>query len=253
MRLRILLLLLSVSCILGFVRLGIWQIDRADYKEDLLAHARQVLVERKADVLAAAADAPAPDSEADAYEWAAGSGHFLPLPVIRLDNQVRNGIPGIRVYRVFQPDGARHAVLVELGWRPLPSHLDMPAEPAPPAITQVHGLLSPPPVPGISLGGSAIQRQPDGSLLLIRLDPDKLAPELKLAKGLAPRVLRLDPSMRVGYKRDLAVLSGTLPPEQHRGYAVQWFGMAIALLVTTIVVMRRKPQRKTDPNEESAG
>jgi cytochrome oxidase assembly protein ShyY1 len=53
-------------------------------------------------------------------------------------------------------------------------------------------------------------------------------------------VLRLDPEMRIGYARNLDVLGGSLPPEQHRGYAVQWFGMAAGLLVVTLVVARRK-------------
>ncbi|MBS0193887.1 MAG: SURF1 family protein [Proteobacteria bacterium] len=236
---RILLLLLSISMIAAFVRLGLWQVDRAHYKERLLAHSRQVVSDRKPDVLYAAADAPDQVNEADAYEWTAGSGHFLSLPPIRLDNQIRNGVAGIRVYRVFQPDGAQHAILVELGWRPLPSHLDIPPEPAPPDLTQVRGLLAPPPVGGLKLGPERIVPQKDGSLLLMRITPDKIAAALKLKNGLAPRVLILDTGMKVGYKRDLQVLSGALPPAAHRAYAVQWFGMAIALGVITIVMVRR--------------
>lgn len=242
---RGLLWLLALACVAGFVRLGIWQLHRAEFKEALLAHSHQVLAERKAEPLATATDTAMPDKESpDAYEWTSGSGHFLPLPAIRLDNQTRGGQQGIRVYRVFQPDGARHALLVELGWRPLPSRQDLPVEPDPPAVTQVRGMLSPPPAAGISLGGSAIQRQPDGSLLLVRLDPDGVAATLRIGNGLAPRVLRLDPGMKFGYKRDLAMLSGTLPPEQHRGYAVQWFALAAGLLIATIVVSRRKSARK---------
>jgi len=242
---RGLLWLLALVCVAGFMRLGIWQLHRAQFKEALLAHSHQVLAERTAQPLATAADTPMPDKESpDAYEWTSGSGHFLPVPAVRLDNQARGGLQGIRVYRLFQPDGARHALLVELGWRPLPSRQDIPVEPAPPAVTQIRGMLSPPPAAGISLGGSAIQRQSDGSLLLIRLDPERVASELRLANGLAPRVMRLDPGMKFGYKRDLAMLSGTLPPEQHRGYAVQWFAMAAGLLIATIVVSRRKYPKK---------
>jgi len=241
----VLLWLLALACVAGLVRLGIWQLHRAEFKEALLAHSHQVLAEREAQPLATAADAPMPDKESpDAYEWTSGNGHFLPVPAIRLDNQARGGQQGIRVYRVFQPDGARHALLVELGWRPLPSRKDIPAEPDPPSVSQVRGMLSPPPAAGISLGGSAVQRQSDGSLLLIRLDPDSVAPVLRIGNGLAPRVLRLDPGMKIGYKRDLAMLSGTLPPEQHRGYAVQWFALAAGLLIATIVVSRRKSARK---------
>jgi len=108
---RGLLWLLALACVAGFVRLGIWQLHRAEFKEQLLAHSHHVLAERKAEPLATAADAAMPDKESpDAYEWTSGSGHFLPLPAIRLDNQARGGQQGIRVYRVFQPDGARHAL-----------------------------------------------------------------------------------------------------------------------------------------------
>jgi surfeit locus 1 family protein len=248
LRRKLLLLLLSVLCIVGFVHLGIWQLHRAEYKQDLLVHSHQVLVDRNVQPLAASVDAAMPDKdhEADAYEWTSGPGHFLPLPALRLDNQVRGGLPGIRVYRIFQPDGGHHALLVELGWRSLPSRLQFPPEPAPPAVTQVRGLMSPPPVAGISLGHGVIQHQPDGPLLLIKLDPDRVATELHLANGLAPRVLRLDPGMKFGYKRDLAMLSGTLTAEQHRAYAVQWFAMALALLITTLVVAWPRPRKKPE-------
>ena len=248
---RYLLYLLSGACIAGMVRLGIWQVDRGEYKEALLAHSRQVLSDRNPTPLAAATDAAMPEVESDAYDWAAGDGHFLPLPALRLDNQVRNGVSGLRVYRVFQPDGARRALLVELGWRALPSRTDMPVEPpAPPSLGNVRGLMSPPPVAGLSLGGGTVQTLPDKTLLLVKLDPKTLATTLHLRNGLSPRVLRLDPQQKVGYKRDLLMLSGTLPPEKHRGYAVQWFGLAGGLLAATIVVARRKPRRK--PDEEAA-
>ena len=243
---RFLPYLFALACVLGFVRLGIWQLHRAEYKEVLLAHSRQVLNERIVQPLAAASDAPMPDTEGDAYEWVAGAGHFLNLAPIRLDNQVRGGLPGIRVYRVFQPDGAKHALLVEMGWRLLASRTDFPTEPPAPALTQVRGLMSPPPVGGLSLGGGGLEKQDDGALLVIRIKPDLLAKELHIRNGLAPRVLRMDPGMKLGYKRDLAMLSGTLPPEQHRGYAVQWFGMAIALFIATIVVALRKRDAVTD-------
>lgn len=252
---RALLLLLSAAIVAGFVRLGIWQVHRAQYKEGLLEHSREVISERKPDLLSMAADAPAPATEADAYEWAAGPGHFLPLPPIRLDNQIRNGIAGVRVYRVFQPDGAQHAILVELGWRAVPSREQMPPEPAsPPEAHTIRGLLTPPPVAGLKLGKTGIQKQPDGSLLLVWMSTDKLADALKLKNGLAPRVLRLDPGLKIGYKRDLRVLSGTLPPERHRAYAVQWFGLAIGLAVVTIVVARhdwRKRRRQTAGDKDA--
>ena len=60
---------------------------------------------------------------------------------------------------------------------------------------------------------------------------------------LAPRVLRLDPALPLGYARDLDLLPNTLPPEQHRGYAVQWFALALAVLVTALILTFRKRRR----------
>lgn len=238
------LLLLAAACILGFVRLGVWQLHRASYKDALLAHSRQVLAARKVEPLAAAADAPPVASDDGDYAWTAGQGHFPQLPAVLLDNQSRGGRPGVRVYRVFQPDGASRAILLELGWRALPPDRKLPSEPPLRGQWQIEGLLAPPPAAGISLGGDAIQHGSDGALLLTRLDLSKVAATLALPNGLAPRVLRPDPTLPLGYARDLDVLSGALPPEQHRGYAVQWFGMAAGLLVASIVVARRKTTRK---------
>jgi surfeit locus 1 family protein len=241
---RNLLLLLALGCIVGFVRLGFWQLHRAEYKDALLARSRQVVVARKAEPLAAVVDADQPVSDGYVYTWTAGSGHFLPVPAVLLDNQSRGERAGVRVYRVFQPDGAKRAVLVELGWRELPPDRKLPKEPPLQGEWRFDGLFAPPPAAGISLGGNAIQRQPDGVLLLMRLDAAGVATSLALPNGLAPRVLRLDPALKLGYSRDLDVMAGALPPEQHRGYAVQWFAMAAGLLAATIAVARRKPEQK---------
>jgi cytochrome oxidase assembly protein ShyY1 len=220
--------------------LGFWQLDRAQFKDALIAHSRIVLDARHALPLAAETDARAAAADGIDYAWSAGSGDFLPLPAVLLDNQSRGGRPGVRVYRVFQPNGAKRAVLLELGWRALPPDRKLPAEPPLPGSWRVQGLLAPPPAAGLNLGGDAIQRQPDGTLLSTRLEPDRVAAALGLPNGIAPRVLRLDPALAMGYARDLDVLGGAMPPERHRGYAVQWFAMAAALLVATLVVSRRK-------------
>jgi cytochrome oxidase assembly protein ShyY1 len=237
---RIGLLLLAFAIAAGFARLGFWQLHRAAYKEMLIADSARVLAQRHALPIASMPDAAASDRE---YAWVAGEGHFLSLPAVLLDDQIRDGQPGLRVYRVFQPDGPARALLVEFGWRPLASHHDIPAEPPPPAgVVHLDGLLSPPPAAGLTLGEAAMQRVPDGSLLSIRLDPTQVADALAIRGGLAPRVLRLDPAIKLGYARDLQVLSGTMTPERHRGYAVQWFALAAGLTIASLIVFFRKPK-----------
>ena len=67
-----------------------------------------------------------------------------------------------------------------------------------------------------------------------------IADALGAAAAPSPRVLRLDPDLPLGYTRDLALLANTLPPDKHRGYALQWFALALAVLVTALVLSLRK-------------
>jgi cytochrome oxidase assembly protein ShyY1 len=78
--------------------------------------------------------------------------------------------------------------------------------------------------------------------LVIALQRDEIAQALGLS-SLAPRVLKLDPDLPLGYARDLDILPNTLPPERHVGYAVQWFGLAGAVFVTALVLTWRSRRR----------
>lgn len=223
---------LAVLAISLFGSLGAWQWGRAEQKEAMLAETARVLAERQPQPLASAAD----PARTQAYDWAAGEGEFLPAPAILLDNQTRDRQPGVRAYRVFQPAAAGAPLLVELGWLPVPGDRTMPAVAPLPGAQRITGLLVPPPSEGIAQAPPAVQ--PDGSLLVIALQRQELAQALGLS-SLAPRVLKLDPDLPLGYARDLDILPNTLPPERHVGYAVQWFGLAGAVLVTALVLTWR--------------
>lgn len=218
-----------------FTALGCWQLDRKQQKQAMLGAAEQVLSQRKALPLASAGD---PDRR-HGYDWAAGTGTFVAAPAVLLDNQQRDGRPGVRVYKLFQPDSGTAPLLVELGWLPLPGDRRMPAVAAPQGPLHLQGLLLPPPSAGIA--SSQLQPQRDGSLLAVALDRQALQSALR-SPAIAARVLRPDPAMTLGYTRDLDILPNTLPPERHLGYAVQWFALALAVLVTALILTFRKPR-----------
>jgi cytochrome oxidase assembly protein ShyY1 len=229
--------LLALAVIVLFSRLGFWQLDRMHEKQAMLDAVHGVLQLRQALPLAAAAD-PARSAN---YDWSAGDGRFVDLPPILLDNQGRDERSGVRAYRVFQPE-AGAPLLVELGWLPLPGDRKLPTVPRPDTVTRVTGLLAPPPSAGLAHGAAVAQ--PDGTLLAVALQPTALRQPLHLA-ALAPRVLKLDPAQALPaggptYARDLDILPNTLPPERHLGYAVQWFGLALAVLITALVLTLRK-------------
>lgn len=229
--------LLAGLVIALFCSLGSWQLGRAKQKEAMLADAQRILAERRPVPLIARAQG----EHARDYSWTQGHGRYLPTPAVLLDNQNHQGRAGVRVLRLFQPDDGAAPLLVDLGWLPLPGDRRLPslAEMAGPA--EVRGLLAPPPSEGMAR--ALASRQPDGAILTTALD----APELPALLGVAtlsPRLLKLDPALPGGYARDLDILPNTLPPQRHLGYAVQWFGLALAVFITALVVSLRGRVRR---------
>jgi cytochrome oxidase assembly protein ShyY1 len=224
---------LALLAIALFTSLGAWQAERAVEKQAMLDAVAQVLTRREAMPLSLAAD----EQRRSHYDWAAGVGRFDERGPLWLDNQQRNGRAGVHAYRVFRPEGAT-PLLIDLGWLPLPANRAMPAIALPRGRIEVRGLLVPPPSPGLAMG-TGIAAQGDG-WVLTRMDTAALSRTLKLTPPLAPRVLRLDPAVPLGYERDLQLLANTLPPDRHRGYSLQWFALAIAVLVTALILTFRK-------------
>ena len=219
-----------------FANLGLWQSRRAVEKQAMLDAAAAVMADRKPQPLSLASDA----SRAREYDWAVGTGTFDARAALLLDNQQRNGRAGVRVYRIFVPMQGR-PMLVDLGWMPLPGDRKLPQVPGIDGAIELRGLLVPPPSAGLALG-PAMAKQGD-ALLMTRIDLAAIASQTGLSVPLAPRVLRLDPAQPIGYERDLELLPNTLPPDQHRGYALQWFALAAAVLATALLLTFRKRRR----------
>jgi cytochrome oxidase assembly protein ShyY1 len=229
---RLLGWMLALVAMAVFCLLGCWQLQRMQQKQALLQ--------------AQAAAAAQPPSTLSRALAAAGPvhgivdhGRFLPGLVL-LDNQMRHGRAGVKVYRPFRSDEGA-LLLVDLGWRVLPADRTLPVLPPPPSPVAVRGLLAPAPAPGLALGPVASPAGPQ-RWLASRLQSDALAPLLGLP-GLPTRVLRLDPALPFGDERDLDLLPNTLPPQRHLGYAVQWFGLALTVLVVALVLEWRRRLR----------
>ena len=219
-----------------FANLGLWQSRRAVEKQAMLDAAAAVMANRTPRPLSLASD----PIRARDYDWAVGSGTFDARDALLLDNQQRNGRAGVRVYRIFVPAQGM-PMLVDLGWLPLSGDRKLPQVPNLDGTIELRGLLVPPPSTGLALG-PALVKQGD-AWLMTRVDLAAIASETGLSVPLAPRVLRLDPALRIGYERDLELLPNTLPPDQHRGYALQWFALAAAVLATALILTSRKRRR----------
>lgn len=231
----------------GFSWAGYWQLDRMHEKQAKLDAAAQALEPRAAQPLLLASD-PARTQD---YDWAAGSG-ALANATLWLDNQIQEGKPGVRMYCVLLPDDGVQAVLLDAGWWPLDGKRDLPIFGCPiGAAQQVRGLLAPPPSSGL-VHGDAMAASGTRRWLATRIDRDEIAGALNLSAGIAPRVLRLDPArnkgdagaMLVPGVRDLVILPNTLTPARHLGYAVQWFALALTVLVVAVVLTLKARKSK---------
>lgn len=226
----------------AFAALGGWQLRRMQQKQAMLEAVERVLARRVPEPLAIASD----PARARGYDWAAGAGAFAAADPLLLDNQSRQGRPGVRVYRLFHP-ATGGELLVDLGWLPVAGDRVLPApevlrEVAAGQPLEVRGLLAPPPSSGLAMGAPMARRE--NAWLLARIDVGAIDRAIGArALPIAPRVLRLDPALPIGHARDLDVLPNTLPPERHLGYAVQWFALALAVLATAVVLTLRKPGR----------
>ncbi len=228
-----LLLWVFALCVMAlFARLGVWQLARSDEKRLMLAKAERALDARRPQPLSVLSSV----ARADDYDWVDIRGRFAEAPAVLLDNQQRAGKVGVRAYRVFETAGGV-PVLVELGWAALPADRTMPEAPREADRTSLTGLLLPPPGRGLDVGPAAAQ--PNGDLLATALDMSALRETLRIPT-LAPRVLRPPPEVGFGFERDFDILPNTLPPERHIGYAVQWFGLAAAVLVTAVLLSWRR-------------
>ncbi|ASL02362.1 SURF1 family protein [Xanthomonas citri] len=218
----------------GFAALGHWQLQRMHSKQALLDRAAHVR-----DTTLPLAQALATPNE---LAWVRGSVRFLPQLVL-LDNQLHDGRAGVRVYQLAAPEGVSTGVLVDLGWLPLPADRQLPGIVALKGVQTVQGLLSAPPSAGLAIGPALAPGAAAQTWLATRLDLQALRSTLG-RRDISSQVLRLDPALPAGYTRDLDMLPNTLPPARHLGYAVQWFGLAAAVLVAATLLTWRARRRR---------
>jgi cytochrome oxidase assembly protein ShyY1 len=235
--------LLALVGVVAFTALGFWQWGRAEWKTRLLAEhaaAQSAQPLPLADALDRIAVRPA--GEVSAPIRVVMRGFFDAARTVLLDNQRRGADVGVLVFTRFVPAGSDAAILVNRGWLPLgadrrPSgSLDPP-----PGEVQLGGLLRPPPATGIRLGDAPPLDPIDGPPLLPWLDLAELGRAWR--ESLPPVVLELDPESPGGFRRDADPLPNTLPPAQHRGYAVQWWGLATAVAAIWLALVLRARRR----------
>ncbi len=226
--------LLTLAGVAVFVRLGIWQLDRAAYKERLLTRFDHASTAPLAPFAQVAGQAPR-----YRYTHVAVQGHFLRDRSYMWDDQTEGEQVGVDVYVPFVVPGHARLLLVNLGFLPHSGGTgNVPQMPPLPAgAVTLHGLYAPMPPPGLRIGGDQLARQRRYPKLATYLQLGQIRRDL--GRPLDPGVLLLDPDPHAAYLRQWTPTF--MPPARHQAYAFQWFSFAVAAVVIFIVLHRRKP------------
>ncbi|WP_266156544.1 SURF1 family protein [Dyella silvatica] len=238
--------LLTLAGTLLFLHLGVWQLHRADEKEEILRRYATAATAPLRD-FAAVADAP-PN---DAFARVQVRGEYLSDRVYLLDNPKHDQRGGVEVFVPLRIAGSDQLLLVDLGF--LPGNGTDQAPQLPPLASgeqRLQGLYLPPPGVGYEMGGNALAQQAHWPKTTIYFDAKQFASDL--ARPVYPLVLALDADPASIYVREHTLDFSSMPPARHRAYAFQWFTFALAAVVIFVVLhRRRKPNRRHSKSTDS--
>ena len=219
--------LLTLVLFLLLVWLGLWQLSRAESKEELITQFGDNI-----GLPVLTLDTGQLHSSLPIDRRVTAQGRFLDEPLLLLNNRYDQGRLGFHRLALLRLSGSDRYLLVNRGWIPAASDgRPIPREPIPLAPGQrLQGLLVEIPRGGLQLG--ELDYQPGQPVVeLPYLDLSWLRQELGLK--LLPRVLLQDDQVIAQYRKQHQ--AGWLNPQRHLGYALQWFALALALVVIYLV------------------
>ena len=222
--------LVTAALLYTMVSLGMWQLDRAEFKDTL----QQNISERKK--LSPAGLEELPVSSADRrFHPARFYGEFDAQHSFLLDNITLNGQVGYHVFTPVKIDSST-AILVARGFVPQGKTRDLvPEITAPDGELDIRGLLDMPPSRTLLLA-EYVQETSRWPVVLQYIDLAEI--EQILGYELYDMVLWLNPDTSGVFEHDLPVLN--LNSAKNNGYAFQWFAMSLALLIIYLVVNTKR-------------
>ncbi|WP_227592942.1 SURF1 family protein [Kangiella spongicola] len=226
----------SIVPTLGFLlllpvllRLGVWQLDRADEKHQLISDLKQQS-QAQAIPLAKALKQEKPDMMPVTSE-----GRLIPNITLVTDNQTKNGRLGYEVYGLWQAKNVDKPIIISRGWLPRKDfYQKVPQIPAFEGNT-VEGSLYYSKGHNPVVANNAEWQQFEGVWLIGQFDFQTLAEKVKqMGYDSAPFIIRLKADDNSEFVRQWELIAS--PPEKHIAYAIQWFAMALALVLLFIIL-----------------
>jgi surfeit locus 1 family protein len=215
-----------------FIALGLWQLERAIFKETLESKFQQRLSEPY-QALQTLGD------EDFEYRKLWLEGRYDNARNLLVDNQLHHGRAGYYVLTPLLLKDSDQVVLVNRGWSPWGESRDELEPIATPVSGEgIAGIAYFPSEPALQMGGVRVsERWPQVAYQLIpHIDVDAL--QEPFSGRLLPWVLWLAPEQQGHYVRDWKPV--WMRPEKSRAYATQWFAFALVALVLFVTMNLRK-------------
>ncbi len=223
------------------ISLGIWQLNRAAFKQNLQAQYET----RQSSQPISLNELNKPRKQIEFYPIRT-KGRYDNRHQFLIDNRVESHRVGFYVMTPFIPrNKPSKLILVNRGWIPrLPTRQNLPRVKPIRGMQTITGILQSPPTKTFTLGNdTAIKQWPK----LLQTINFKLI-ERMLKKPIYPYVVLLSPNSRHGFLRNWQPNS-SVTPQKHWGYAMQWFALALTLVIIYIIVNTKKRRKRNDEPE----
>ncbi len=231
-------LLLFSGCLLPLLlALGTWQLHRSEQKQARLDRWQQQVSELNwSEQLQQGLEDGQPVRV---------SGHYADNRSWLLDNRTRKGVPGYEVLSIFYPDQGAPLV-VNRGWvSGTGRRAVLPGLTTPTSRVVIRGRVAAFPEPPV-LAESAVS---DGWPRRVQTLSAAQARMQAGQPALAGQIIRLaGPGQPGAYAADWP--PDRMTPQRHIGYAVQWYALALALIVLTLVFSYRKTDKGHDGDDD---
>ena len=216
----------TVVLLYTMVSLGLWQLDRADFKENL-----QSTIEQRKDLPTVTVDSLPLTTDERRYLPIKLSGEFDTQHSFLLDNKTLNGKVGYHVLTPIKVSGSK-AILISRGFIALGrTRTQLPDVAASGGTIEIQGLLDMPPSRALLLAENVHQLD-TWPVVLQYVDLQEISQIL--GYELYDMIVWLDKDETGNLQYDLPVLN--LNAAKNNGYAFQWFAMTLALFIIYIVV-----------------
>jgi len=210
---------ISLGILLG---LGSWQLSRGFEKRDL-----ELKIKHNAEIEVQLVD-KTQDWKQLNYQNIKISGQWLPNKLFLLDNRINRGVIGYEVLVPFMLEKDQTIVLVNLGWVSRENRLNIPERVAAKTI-EIEGQIFLPDK-GFTLGPPYTDQS---SWPVIIQYFEAIALSNALNKTISPAVLVINPDNDIALTRIWKPY--VIDAKKHYGYALQWWSLAIVLLVFGII------------------